>query len=89
MGRRLYAWKAQGDGTGAALLAAEGLLWVSELQPGTRRLVVLVLGVISLTCIVAEVTLLMAEKQSSAALLSLASVCAGALAGLVMPHEGD
>jgi len=60
-----------------------------NMSPGTRRLVVLVLGVIAMTCIVAEVILLMSEKQSSAALLSLASVCAGALAGLVMPHEGD
>jgi hypothetical protein len=57
------------------------------MSPGTRRLVVIMLGTIALACIMAEVFLALRGQQTSAALMTLASVCAGALAGLVTPHE--
>ena len=57
-----------------------------SIQPGTRRLVVLVLGLIALTCVLAEVFLAWKGQTSDGAMVALASVCAGALAGLVSPH---
>ena len=57
-----------------------------SIQPGTRRLVIMVLGLIALTCILAEVFLALRGQTTSDALMALASVCAGALAGLVTPH---
>jgi hypothetical protein len=58
-----------------------------NIQPDTRRLVVLVLGIIALCCIAAELFLSLNQKETSDALMTLASVCAGALAGLVTPHD--
>jgi hypothetical protein len=46
----------------------------------------MVLGLIALTCILAEVFLALKGQTTSDALMALASVCAGALAGLVTPH---
>ena len=56
-------------------------------QPGTRRLVVVMLGTVSLACIVAEVILSLYGKETSDALMSLASVCIGGIAGLVVPRD--
>jgi len=56
-------------------------------QPGTRRLVVFTLGLVSLACIIAEVMLSLYGKETSDALMSLASVCVGGIAGLVVPRD--
>jgi hypothetical protein len=60
---------------------------MKDVQPGTRRLVVLVLGIIALACIIAEVNLAIRGQETSDALMALASACVGGIAGLVTLND--
>jgi glucose dehydrogenase len=57
------------------------------LEPNTRRMIVIVLGVIAITSIVAEVILKLNGSESSEALITLAATSIGGIAGMAVPHQ--
>jgi hypothetical protein len=60
---------------------------MSELQPKTRQQIIWVIGAIVFVAILAEIVLTMFTERTSEALLSIASVGVGALAGALLPNE--
>ena len=62
---------------------------VRGLSPKTRRTIIIMLGLIALVAIIAEVTLRLADKQSSDALVAVAATAVGALGGMAMPGNGN
>ena len=57
------------------------------LEPNTRRMIVVVLGVIALASILAEVILKLNGSESSEALITLAATSIGGIAGMAVPHQ--
>jgi len=57
------------------------------LEPNTRRMIVVVLGVIAIASIVAEVILKLNGSESSEALITLAATSIGGIAGMAVPHQ--
>ena len=60
---------------------------MSDLQPQTRQQIIWVIGTIVLVAIIAEIVLTVFTEQTSEALLAIASVGVGALAGALLPNE--
>jgi hypothetical protein len=58
-----------------------------NMTPFTRRMIVFSLGALAFWSIVGEVTLVVMGFETSEALLSIASVATGALAGGLLPGE--
>jgi hypothetical protein len=56
------------------------------LEPNTRRMIVIVLGIIAVASIVAEVILKLDGAGSSEALITLAATSIGGIAGMAVPH---
>lgn len=56
-----------------------------NIEPKTRRIIVVLLGFISIICVALEVLVVLMGRETSDALVSIAAVAVGALAGILIP----
>ena len=55
-------------------------------QPATRRLIIYALAMLAGLSVLSEVALAFMDKETSDALMAVASACVGGIAGMTVPH---